>query len=214
MKTFRQLKQLLKESLSTAIDIDRKEFPELWRIARQCGYSGNHLMVDTFRGPMTLNSYWSGGAKDDWIFYDLGTGRTKQVEQNGTMFDNKNYEISQLPNNVALVLIHSGSYSYCEIYFRADQITKMLPKSEDDLTKEEKIVLAFTASLKSSYAGISNYRFHSANRLYKISLQDWENAKSNCVNKGYLNRAGAITPKGRNATRNFKVNTTWAEEIK
>lgn len=63
----------------------------------------------------------------------------------------------------------------------------------------ESVVLAATRSLKSSYAGIKNYRFYEAHERTGITETEWDSAKAVCIQKGLLNRAGAITDDGRNA---------------
>lgn len=61
------------------------------------------------------------------------------------------------------------------------------------------MVLAATRGLKSSYAGIKNYRFHAARESTGITEPEWNQAKDACMAKGLLNRAGAISDDGRNA---------------
>jgi len=73
----------------------------------------------------------------------------------------------------------------------------MLPQ-KPALTWAQSVVLAATRGLKSSYAGIPNYRRHAAQREVGITIEEWETAKAECISKGFLNRAGAITDDGRN----------------
>jgi hypothetical protein len=67
-----------------------------------------------------------------------------------------------------------------------------------ELLEDEKIVLAAIRSLKSSYAGIPNYRFHCVHKKTGITLERWNEVKESLTKKGYLNKAGAITPNGKN----------------
>jgi hypothetical protein len=83
---------------------------------------------------------------------------------------------------------------------------KFLTKDKhEELTNNEKIVLYFTRSLKSSYAGISNYRFHEAHRQHNISLEDWNAAKESLIQKGLLAKNSSITVKGKNAINSTKI---------
>ena len=178
--------------------IDRKEHPELWAIANRCGYTGHDLRVTAFVGPMSLNSYWDSGCRDYYSFYSLETKQVVTVAQNGTMFDGKDYGISDLPPSTVLVNRYSGRHDYCALYVRYDEIAKMLPAPTEQLSADESIVLGYTCRYKSSYAGVSNFRYHKAKRDKGITLERWEAAKLACVARGFLNKAGAITPKGRN----------------
>jgi hypothetical protein len=56
-----------------------------------------------------------------------------------------------------------------------------------------------TAGLKSSYGGIPNLRYYESHRRTGITQERWDNAKAACIAAGLLNKAGAITVKGRNA---------------
>jgi len=65
------------------------------------------------------------------------------------------------------------------------------------LSDHEKIVMIATRGLKSSYAGISNYRFHEANKDTGISSDQWDAAKQNLIGKKYINARGALTTLGK-----------------
>jgi hypothetical protein len=60
-------------------------------------------------------------------------------------------------------------------------------------------VLLATAGLKPSYGGDGDFRFHEAHRRRGIGREAWDTAKAECIAAGWLNKAGAITPRGRNA---------------
>lgn len=93
---------------------------------------------------------------------------------------------------------HMGAFEYITLYVHPDNAVSLLP-APLDLTLEQKIVLTFTRGLKSSYAGISDYRFHEAHERTGISRQKWDDAKAQCIAQGLLNKAGAITADGKNA---------------
>jgi hypothetical protein len=84
------------------------------------------------------------------------------------------------------------------IYVHPSNLAKLLPKPVE-LTGHEQTVLSYTASLKSSYGGISNYRFHEAHQRTGIILAEWDAAKQSLISKRLLNKRGAITTQGRNA---------------
>lgn len=187
--------------------IEPKQNPELWLIAQRCGYSGKKLSAEAFY-PMSLNSYWDSGYRDYFKFIDLTTRELRTVEQNGTPFDGKNYKLNELPENVALVRIAHGRAETCTIFFRADQISKLLPAPTEELTEHELIALAFIARYKNSYGGKSNIQFAEAAEVHKITQSEWSAAKEKLIAKKYLMKSGAITPTGRNIANSSKVKMT------
>jgi hypothetical protein len=82
---------------------------------------------------------------------------------------------------------------------------KLLPKPTEELTRAQKIVLAATLGLKSSYGGIKDLRFHESHEKTGISREEYDQAKQSLINKGLLNSAGAITPQGKNAIGNQRL---------
>jgi hypothetical protein len=106
----------------------------------------------------------------------------------------------ELPLGIIIVKhsIFMGKDSGITIFANESDLANMLPPKVE-LSKDEKTVLKYTASYKSSYAGIKNYRWHEANRDLGISLEEWEEAKEKLIEKKMLNKRGAITVSGRNA---------------
>lgn len=170
-------------------DIAAKAFP---------GYSGKKFRVETFNGPMELRSYWDGGSRDYYVIVNMKNGRAKAVPENGA--HGNIFRISKLPDSFAIVkhTTFSGKDMGITIYVNPENMSKMLPK-QDDTEWAEKVVLSATRALKSSYAGIKDYRFHTALRDTGITKPEWDKAKEALIQKGMLNKAGAITDAGRNA---------------
>lgn len=170
------------------------------------GYNGTKFKVEPFSGPMRLTSYWSGGSIDYWKIVRLTDGKTAGVPENGTPFMPELKECASLPENCCLVrhTIFCGKDMGCTVYVRPENLTPMLP-AVPVLTRNEQIVLAATAGLKSSYGGIKNYRFHEAHEITGITESEYEHAKGSCIAKGLLNKAGAITGEGRNAINNVRL---------
>ena len=150
------------------------------------GYNGRTIKVST-DVPTDLRSYWSGGSKDDFVFYELSTGKTLGVHSN---------------HPVGLVIvkhtIFQGKDLGITIYGNPENINPLLPPAEE-LSTDEDAVLFFTRSLKSSYAGIKNFRFHEAHREMGITEERWEEAKARLIARKLLNKREAITAAGRNA---------------
>jgi len=68
----------------------------------------------------------------------------------------------------------------------------------EDLDSDEKVVLYCTRAMKSSYNGKSRRDYSG------LTVDAWEAAKARLIGRGMLNKAGAITPAGRNAAADLK----------
>lgn len=176
--------------------------PEVQEIAKAAfpDYNGKKFGVTTFDGPMDLASHWDGGSRTYYAVINLGTMKSAEVPQSGTMFDKQTYRMSTLPPNFAVVehRIFQGKDLGITIHVNPQSISKMLPK-QDEVSWAEKVVLSATRSLKSSYAGVPDYRFQQALKQTTITKAEWDAAKVRLIQGGFLNRAGAITDKGKNA---------------
>lgn len=123
------------------------------------------------------------------------------MPENGTPFVNggKIFKVGRLPENVALVRHYHGRFESITIYLNPANLRTDLLPPKPALDWAQSVVLAATRSLKSSYAGIRNYRFQEAHERTGITEAEWNSAKDACIASGLLNRAGAITDAGRNA---------------
>lgn len=76
-----------------------------------------------------------------------------------------------------------------------------------DLTAVERLVLAYTAGRRSSYQGKDRYMMARDDARWRPhpgletmpSRAEWDAAKDALIGRGFLTKAGAITPAGRNA---------------
>lgn len=168
---------------ATALSVFRRAFPRT---------NFRSLAVYEFRGPKNLNSYWDSGYRDYFAIVPLvGNGPIKQIEQNGTPFDDKNYELSELPEGYALAVHHySGTRQSGTLYLSKENITPMLP-APVELSRDEKAVLIITRSL------ISRARDEERAR-WGMSAAQWDAARSSLTSRGLLLKSGAITNEGRN----------------
>jgi hypothetical protein len=173
------------------IKIIQKTFPS---------YKGKKIKLSTDI-PTRLDSYWDGGSKDTYVFYELKTSRIIPIASNHPFFEKENpRNLESLPNGI-LIVCHSifcGKDMGITIYVNNEDIAPMLPKAQNDIDKDERIVLAFTAALKNSYGGETNIRFKRANEKYGISRLNWIDAQNRLVKKGLLRKNLSITPEGRN----------------
>jgi hypothetical protein len=165
-------------------------------------YRGKKFKLST-DVPSRLDSYWDEGSRDYFSFYELSTSKVLDVGSNHPFFEaGKPRDLESLPPGVVIVKhsIFCGKDMGITIYANAGDLAPLLPEKLE-LTPHEKTVLEYTRTYKSSYAGISNYRFHEAHRSTGIKSDEWEAAKEQLIEKKLLNKAGAITPAGRNASQ-------------
>lgn len=178
--------------------IIEKSFPD---------YKGRKIKLSTSI-PSRVDSFWDGGSKDSFTFFHLDTGDIYNVHSNHPMFEAvQPRNLRKLPDRVLLIK-HSyfcGKDMGITIYANQSDLAKLLPENNvTDLTDDEKTVLIYTRIFKNSYGGVSNVRYKEANRKFGITLENWNKAKQNLIEKRLLNKIGAITPQGRNAIANEK----------
>ncbi len=177
------------------------------------GYTGKLYKVVTSEH-VRMNSHWEGGSRD---FYAVINPQSYRIaSQSGTPYDHEPEQVC-LNENTA-VLCHSiimgkdrGITLYVHPSFAPLYLEGPKPGPEGNITTNEKIVLIATRSYKSSYAGMSNYRFVEAKRQTGIRREAWELAKQSCIDKQLLNKAGAITPQGKNIVEWADLNGLKAE---
>lgn len=114
--------------------------PEIARILSVCGITGKRsdVIVEEFRGPLRVNSYWEGGSRDEYCLVDLETYKAWQVPASHPYFDRKSdgercgmLELNELPPNTCLV--HGGHFCgkprHFTIQLRLENMQKLIPDS-------------------------------------------------------------------------------------
>lgn len=100
--------------------MQRTNDPEVIQLVRRAlpSYRGRKIYIDKFYGGMRTNSYWDEGHRDYWTYFNVRTGQSTMLEQNGTVFDGKNYHApEQLPPNVVLIQhTFSGTNQYVVVH--------------------------------------------------------------------------------------------------
>jgi hypothetical protein len=167
-------------------------------------YNGKKFSVSVFpEGGMEINSYWGGGSRDYYCLVNLSTRpyRTMPLPSNSAFERGKNTvnEITSLPDYVVLVrhCIFQGKDLGIRIFCSQLHFSQFLPPSVE-LSREEKIVLVATRTLKNSYGGRTEIRFKEANYETKIERLAWNEARKSLIEKGCLRKNGSITNEGRN----------------
>lgn len=155
-------------------------------------------------------TYWSGGSRNSYVAVNLENMETLNLPhlnppQFGGPTENPIVNLLEQTCQVCVVkLSNVGMREYVTFYFAPDNVNKFLTdKSGDSLSNNEKIVLFATRNLKSSYAGIKNYRFNEANTYTGITLKQWNESVDSLIDKGLLRKNKSITPAGKNAVNSI-----------
>jgi hypothetical protein len=185
----------LRRSDQTVDRLIRAAFPE---------FNGHHVtayVTDTVR---FWGTQWDEGHKREYAVVRLTDLRRVDVHEAPFMQRDAFYDVDhKIPVGFVIVVhVYSRGGQSIEIHSPGANISPLLP-APVNLTPDEETVLVATRCYKSSYAGISNYRFHEARRSRGITAERWETAKAALIGKRLLNRAGALTVEGRNAARSL-----------
>lgn len=199
-----------------------KATPEMLTIIRKTfpDYRGRKFKIDNSGHPVGVTSYWDGGSRDYFVAYNLATGKTMPVPQNGTPFDGGPIAPDGVPVPPGFLIVeHSifcGKDSGITFHVNTADLPPFLP-APVELTDDETVVLDATQRYKNTYSGETNLRFKEtfrgqsmANGVAQfngkplpfpqvITMSRWETAKSALIARRFLNKAGAITADGRNA---------------
>jgi len=151
---------------------------------------------------------WSGGSRDNFHAIDLRSGQTVNFPgQNLAPLDSGRAErtINIVPGfAIVRQSIFQGTESGVTFYVHPVNAAAMLP-APTDLNETEQLVLEVTRSFKASYNGKNRYEMArerwewTGSKGSFPSEVEWEETKLQLFKKGLLNKAGAITIKGRNA---------------
>jgi hypothetical protein len=176
------------------------------------GYAGRKFQAsvcETVTVPMTAG-LWDGGSRDVYSYIRLSDGAAVEMPGQRNAPDSSRSEVLVTLVPGYAVVRHSrfqGQDMGLTFYIHPDNAATMLPAPSADLAPHEKLVLIATRSLKSSYGGRDRYQMAADEYSCRQALGDstyptreqWDAAKAALISRGYLNKAGAITPAGRNA---------------
>ena len=157
---------------------------------------------------------WSGGSRDVYTLIELASGVQHPMPgQSASPFDSARQErIVALKPGFAIVR-HStfcGKDMGLTFYVHPENAAALLPAPTADLSPVARLVLKYTKERKASYNGQDRYDMAASDMSYgghaikalgvdTMPTRDaWNDAKASLIADGYLNKAGAITTKGRN----------------
>ena len=154
---------------------------------------------------------WSDGSRDFYTAINLNTGeRGHAMMQDEAPWGQRGEYTVKLKSGFAIIkhVIFCGHDMGLTFYVHPTNAAQLLPAPSAALSDLERMILEATRSLKSSYMGRDRYQMKFEDHRYTPDGErgipfptrgEWEQAKADLYGKGYLNKAGAITVKGRNA---------------
>ena len=165
---------------------------------------------------------WDSGSRTTKTLINLATGESVPASDNmSAPWDNnrQNRTITLKPGFAVIEhRIWAGKDMGLTFHIHPDNATKLLPAPAPDLSPYEYTVLEATCGKKSHYDGKDRYQMAKddcvdwngkpreyGRKPYKLgdlafpTREQWNAAKESLISKGLLNKAGAVTVKGRNA---------------
>lgn len=161
-------------------------------------YNGKQFVADLSGKVVFYNTQWDGGSLRTYRIVRLSDMSVCTIAEAPFLQSSELHQKEHvIPDGYVVVVWSQSRWEHIEFIAPPSSINPMLPKTVL-LTENEATVLIATRSLVSSYNGISNFRFHEANRLRGIKESDWNEAKQSLIDKKLLNKKGAITVEGKN----------------
>lgn len=175
--------------------LDKKDVPANLR----AGYSGNKFKAQTVTS-LTIRSdagLWSGGTRDFYYMIRLADGATCSFPGHQNAPWNKERTDKEISIDPGFAIVrHShfcGTDMGLEFFVNPADIVKLVPHDNGLALCEVESRVLYIISAYKSFARADEYR------RAGIGANEADAIKARLISLGYLNKAGAITIKGRNA---------------
>lgn len=180
--------QLIKEVVKAA-------FPELPR--------GTKIQVTWGMSRMNLTGWWDEGNCNRYSLVNLSTLEAKLIPTAHPFFEAENhakYKDVELKEGFVAVQYRMGwSGNHVTVFTSA---TAPVLSSGEEISEDLTMLLLCTKSLKSSYAGISDYRAYSLKEKFGWTAAKVQNLRNEAISKGLMSKNKALTINGKNAIAN------------
>lgn len=165
---------------------------------RLFGYRGRTFNVQSHDAPFTLHDVtWGGGTRSEWIVIE-GDGAYDFSAQ-AAMFAPPAISVDITPNTIlAEHVIFCGRDLGVRLHVHPSRLPKLLPPPAT-INRNQLIVLASIREYKNTYGGRTGIRFEEAHRETGIHATEYAVARQECIEQGWLNRAGVMQPAGSQA---------------
>lgn len=161
-------------------------------------YTGRKIKVRYSVKSLNLSSYWDGGSRSYFRIVELSTMKVVTVPDNHPVFNKAAYDVKNVSLPQGFVVVE-----HC--YFCGKDLGLTIHTSDDapllsdgtDISEDLKQLLACTYGLKSSYAGIKDYRGYRLYQRFGWSEDKVELVREQAIEKGYLTKGKALTNAGK-----------------
>jgi hypothetical protein len=185
--------------------LDRKDVPA----AIRGSYTGNKFKVVVTES-MTIPAdagLWSGGSRDHYQVVELFSAERRSApNQHLDPWTSARQDRKiELRDGFAVVehSIFCGKDMGLTIYINANHAAALLP-APVELSADEQFVLQATRQYKSSYNGLDRYQlatqYNFSGKVFP-TREAYNAAREALIAAGFLNKAGALTTKGKNAAQ-------------
>lgn len=166
------------------------------KIASLIGYKGHKIDVEISDAEMYLQSFWDSGSKKEFYCFDMSGKHIPIIVQNAPLpfYDGPKADYTPSPDR--FIIEHStfgGKDMGLTIWLHPSSVmVKSLPTpSKPDIPQNDLFVLTTIKAYKSSARP-------DAYRDAGFTTVEIDKIKERLYQRGYINKAGAITPDGRN----------------
>ena len=164
-------------------------------------YHGRKFRIHQCEQLQLGGTQWTGGSRSQYIVVRLDGLKVAVVPEHPFLRPSQLHDEPHPMQPGIVVVEHSyfcGKDAGITIHCHPEEL-KILPPPAAPLADDERTVLEFTSSLKSTYGGVKNLRFVEAHSKTGITADRWEASKAALIGRKLLRKNGAITPDGRNA---------------
>ena len=178
-------------------------------------YNGNKVRIMPVESITFTDLNWSGGTRNQYQACTI-TGESIDSRHNMNAlapWDNQ-FEGKSVSIHMDLAVVEHGYFCGKDmgltIYVNPQNMTGLLP-GKSELGTIEQLVLIYTICRKSFYNGQDRYDMAKSDYHYQSTeagrilqgidfptREAWSTAKNSLITAGLLNKAGAVTTKGRN----------------
>jgi hypothetical protein len=189
------------------IHLEPSQVPTVLR-GSYAGYKYKVLVCESVTIPATAG-LWDQGSRESYqgVLLDTGKRFPLMMENEAPWSSRREIEVKLNTNNAIVQhSIHCGKDYGLTFYIQPSNAVALIP-AKIELTPYQHKVLIAASTLKSSYAGRDRYQMaqgedhctRALNGSDYPTRDQWHEAQTSLIEAGYLNKAGAITVKGRNA---------------
>ena len=187
----------------TTLHLNLSDSKQVKQVAKNAfpNYNGRKFKVQFGTKNMSIRSYWDGGSRTYYALVNLATMEAKHAPTSHPFFNKVDVEVDnvEIPQGFVIVAhsIFCGKDMGLTVY-TPEEKPQLASGEGAELTDRHILVLVCTASRKSSYAGVRDYR--KSELMGKgFSSKEVDELREDLIEGGYLTRRKAISNKGRNA---------------